>query len=56
MLKAILAEAYVGARCVLAVPLEADKGVLHALIHIDAGQAGGGQGVARQALTAEGAV
>jgi hypothetical protein len=56
VLKAILTQADVGAWCVFAVPLEADERVLHALVHINAGESGGGEGVAGRALAAERAV
>jgi hypothetical protein len=40
MLKAILAQADVGARRVLAAAFEADERVLQTLVHINAGQSG----------------
>ena len=56
MLKAVLAQADVGARCVLAAAFEADERVLQAFIHINAGQSGWRKRKAGQAFTAEGAI
>ena len=56
MLETVLAETHIGAGCVPAVALETDERVLQALVHIDAGETGGGQRESWQAFAAEGAI
>ena len=51
--KTVLTNTDVGARGVLTLALQTDPRVLKTLIHVNTGQAGGGQSKARQALTAE---
>jgi hypothetical protein len=56
MLKTILAQADVGARCVLAAAFQADERVLQTLIHVNAGQSGWRKWKSWQAFTPEGAI